>query len=127
MQNNEQSIIRTYKHLCISLDQATNVKTIAEKYLNLRVLTIRAECAPFLVTKLKIKVLPFVVIYKNGKEINRILGFEKLGNDPNNVTVDSLEHFLYANGITNRRIVDHRSIKNHIKALNEDSDDGLDI
>lgn len=108
-------------------DENTNVKVIAEKYLNLKVLTIKAESAPFLVTKLKIKVLPFVAIYKNGKEINRIVGFEKLGNDPNNVSVESLEHFLYANGITNRRIVNYGSIQSRTNPVNEDSDDGLDI
>lgn len=103
------------------------LSVIAEKYFNLKVLTIKAEAAPFLVSKLSIKVLPFVVIYKNGKEINRSVGFEKFGNDPNNVTIESLEQFLYANGITNRRIVNQSSIKSRLKPTKEDSDDELDI
>lgn len=95
--------------------------------MNLKVLIIKAENAPFLVTKLKIKVLPFVVIYKNGKEIDRIVGFEKLGNDPNNISIETLEQFLYACGLTNRKIINYGSIKSRSKPLNEDSDDGLDI
>lgn len=100
---------------------------LAEKHLGIRFIVINASEAPFLVAKLNIKVLPFVVGYVNGKECLRIVGFEKLGNNPNDFQIESLEQIFYMNGIINRKTINFGSIKQKPKDLNQDSDDDLDI
>ncbi|QLL31903.1 hypothetical protein HG536_0C00700 [Torulaspora globosa] len=57
-------------------------------------LRIDVEKCPFLVSKLGIKVLPFVVCYKQGKEVLRIVGFSKLGNNPDHFSLSSLASLL---------------------------------
>ncbi|ODV76699.1 thioredoxin-like protein [Suhomyces tanzawaensis NRRL Y-17324] len=99
---------------------------VAEKHLTLKILRITAESAPFLVTKLGIKVLPFVVIYKKGKELTRTVGFEKFGNDPNTFPVEALERFLIMHNVINRRTINFGSIRSKPQKA-EDDDDDLDI
>ncbi|CAH6718207.1 phosducin-like protein 1 [[Candida] jaroonii] len=103
------------------------LKILAEKHLTLKVLSIKAETATFLVEKLKIKVLPFVVIYKNGKEFDRLVGFEKLGNDPNDFSYDSLETYLIRTGVINRRSIKFTSTKPSSFNDNNDNDEGSDL
>lgn len=88
---------------------------------------IQAKDAPFLVTKLGIKQLPFVVIYKNGKELDRLIGFERLGNDPNNFSIEILEQFLFSRNVINRKTVNFGSIRGSTKPERGDSDDDLDL
>ncbi|CAK7901358.1 phosducin-like protein 1 [[Candida] anglica] len=100
---------------------------LAEKHLTVKFIYVNASETPFLVTKLGIKVLPFVVGYIGGKEALRVVGFEKLGNDPNTFNVEVLEQLLYVHGIINRRTINFGSIKQKTKAVTEDSDDDLDL
>lgn len=66
--------------------------------------------------------LPFVVIYKAGKEIDRLVGFEKLGNDPSDFSYNSLELYLMRMGILNRKTINFASRKNE-----DDLESDLDI
>lgn len=72
---------------------------LASRNLTTKFLTINVQSCPFLVQKLNVKVLPFVVGYKDGVEMLRILGFSLLGNDPNGFKTDNLEKLLYANNL----------------------------
>jgi hypothetical protein len=54
-------------------------------------LKINVENAPFLVTKLKVQVLPCVIAFKDGISVDRIIGFEGLGRTPNTFTTRDLE------------------------------------
>lgn len=104
------------------------LKLLAEKHLTLKILSIKAETATFLVEKLKIKVLPFVVIYKNGKEFDRLVGFEKLGNNPNDFTYDSLESYLIRTGVINRKSIKFTSTRTSSFNNNDnDNDEGSDL
>lgn len=58
--------------------------------------------APFLVTKLKIRVLPCVLAFVDGVSIDRLLGFEGLGNTPDNMTTMGLETRLLSSGVIQR-------------------------
>lgn len=89
--------------------------------------------ASFLVTKLNVKVLPFVVMYLKGQEVDRLVGFSKLGNQPEDFNKDVLENMLYSKGMLNRplnvtflsgRI--NRSRRTN-GASDDDEDDDLDI
>lgn len=89
-------------------------------------LAVTAESAPFLAAKLSIKVLPFVLAYRNGVEVARIVGFEGLalpgGSD---FSVASMEEFLYKHGVIHRRTKNHQS--GRIGAsLSDESDLDLD-
>lgn len=88
---------------CQLMDQ--RLSQVAEKHLTTMFLRISVENSPFLVSKLGIKVLPFVVCYKDGQEILRIVGFSKLGNNPASFTLESLINLLSAKGVINKRIV----------------------
>lgn len=121
--NNELVIVHFYQPnftRCQIMDD--RLKVVAEKHLVIKVLRIMAQDSPFLVAKLNIKVLPLVVIYKNGKELTRIVGFEKLGTDANDFTVQSLEDFLLISGVINKRTINFGSIRGKV----EDQDDDLE-
>jgi len=57
--------------------------------------------APFLVTKLKVQVLPCVIAFVDGVGKDRIIGFEGLGRGDKFTTVD-LEARLLAAGVLTR-------------------------
>lgn len=100
------------------------LKILAEKHLTVKVLAIEAKDAPFLVTKLGIKMLPFVVIYRQGKEVERLVGFEKLGNDANDFKYEALEQFLYSRNVINRKAINFGSIRQRVA---DEDDDDFDI
>lgn len=96
---------------------------LAEKHLALHVLAIPAENASFLVSKLKIKVLPFVVVYRNGQEIARIVGFEGIGGAEDAVTITALETRLIQCGAISRRTINTGTITRNNAAEKDESDD----
>lgn len=96
---------------------------VAEKHVLVTVLAVQAEKTPFLVSKLKIKVLPFVVVYKKGQEITRILGFEGIGPDPGAITVEALEQRLYQCGAINRKTINFASVRGPKAKTEDDSED----
>jgi len=52
---------------------------VCRKYHSTKFIKVDAEKAPFFVTKLKIQVLPCIVMFKKGIAVDRIIGFEELG------------------------------------------------
>lgn len=94
---------------------------VAEKHVSLAILAIPAEKAPFLVAKLKIKVLPFVVVYRGGKEVSRIIGFEGLGSGTD-IQLSTLENKFLLCGAISRRTINGSNSRLTTTA-NEDSDD----
>lgn len=124
--NNEVVLVHFYQpgfKKCQAMNEKLEV--IAEKHLALRILKIQAQEAPFLVTKLNVKVLPLVVIYKNSKELTRIVGFERLGSNLDDFAVEALEQLLLSMNIINRRAVNFASIrsKNQANDCNGSDDD----
>ncbi|KAL3796447.1 hypothetical protein HJC23_004244 [Cyclotella cryptica] len=59
-----------------------HLKVIAEEHYECKFLRIDAAKAPFFVTKFKIRTLPSLFLYENGKEIGRLTGFDGLASDP---------------------------------------------
>ena len=60
------------------------------------------ENAPFLVTKLKVQVLPCVLAFVNGLSVDRIVGFEGLGYTQDTFTTKDLEARLLGSGVIQR-------------------------
>lgn len=100
------------------------LSTLAEKHMKIKVLAITAENALFLVTKLKIKVLPFVLVYKRGQELTRIVGFEGLGSDPSKISWSAFEQKLLNVGAIDRKTINTSQYQSKIiRGKEEDSDD----
>lgn len=55
------------------------------------------EKCPFLVEKLAIKILPCLICFKDGVQLDRLVGFEDLGNS-DNFTTEQLERRLQSTG-----------------------------
>ena len=56
-----------------------HLKGLALKYFDTRFMKVSAPDCPFFVTKLKVKMLPCLVLFSNGVAFDRIVGFEELG------------------------------------------------
>jgi thioredoxin-like negative regulator of GroEL len=69
------------------------------------------EKVPFLVERLKIQVLPCVILFKDGIAVDRVVGFEELGNT-DNFTTRTLERRIAREGV--------------ITLINEDGSTGLE-
>jgi len=83
------------------------------------------ENAPFLVTKLKVQVLPCVLAFVNGVSVDRIVGFEGLGYTQDTFTTKDLEARLLNSGVIQRAKAtgDAGGIRFAVKAPKEESDD----
>ncbi|KAI9324877.1 thioredoxin-like protein [Zopfochytrium polystomum] len=57
----------------------THISTLAAKHFRTRFVKIDVDNCPFLVTKLHIQVLPCVISFVKGISVDRIVGFEELG------------------------------------------------
>ena len=59
-----------------------HLKLVAPMHLSCKFLRIDAEKAPFFVAKLQIRTLPALLVFRNGKAVDRLTGFDKLAIDP---------------------------------------------
>lgn len=107
---------------------------LAQKHLSTKFIKINADNCPFLVKKLNIKVLPFLIGYYKGKEVMRLIGFSKLGNNPDEFPIESLEFQLRLAGLldstfelSHQNAVHNKNNQNdrYFKGNNSESD--LDI
>lgn len=84
---------------------------------------------PFLVTKLKIQVLPAVLAFIDGIVVDRIIGFEGLGRLPDSFTTRDLEaRLIRANVLVRSKVGEEEQRltaqrKKETKEVNEDEDD----
>lgn len=56
-----------------------HLSILSQRYLGTRFAKLNAAKTPFFVQKLQIKVLPTIVLFKNGVAIDRVVGFDELG------------------------------------------------
>lgn len=80
------------------------------------------ENAPFLVTKLKIQVLPCVVAFVDGVSVDRIVGFEGLGFGEDDFKTKDLEGRLLAAGVLFRAKTIKEDQSNGIQDDDDDDD-----
>jgi hypothetical protein len=71
---------------------------LAQKHFDTRFVKISVDNAPFLVTKLNVRVLPCVISFVDGISVGRIVGFEGLGTGDKFTTKD-LESRLLQCGV----------------------------
>ncbi|OCL09645.1 thioredoxin-like protein [Glonium stellatum] len=81
------------------------LESLALRHYDTRFLRINVENAPFLVTKLKVQVLPCVLAFVDGISVDRIVGFEGLGRSADTFTTRDLEaRLLRANVLVRAKI-----------------------
>ncbi|KAF7874870.1 hypothetical protein EAF04_002044 [Stromatinia cepivora] len=103
----------------------THLSTLAPKHLDTRFLKIDVENAPFLVTKLNVKILPCVLVFIDGRSVDRIVGFEGLGYTPDTFTTKDLESRLLASGVIKRQTTSNTLYLDK-KAKKQEEEDGDD-
>ncbi|KAG8628668.1 hypothetical protein KVT40_002533 [Elsinoe batatas] len=111
---------------CRTMDQKLEV--LAPKHFDTRFASINVENAPFLVTKLKIQVLPCVIAFVKGVATDRIIGFEGIGARPDSFSVQDLEARLLATGVLvrSKMTAEDEGSRRTNRAPVEDEDDDWD-
>lgn len=103
-----------------------HLEYLAPRHFDTRFVKINVDNAPFLVTKLKVQILPCVISFIDGLGVDRILGFEGLGNGDKFTTKD-LEARLFASGVLVRTKLADGGLKLLSKGSNQkeaDEEDG---
>lgn len=106
-----------------------HLKALATKHLDTKFIKLDAENAPFFVTKLGIKTLPCVVLFRKGIAVDRLVGFQDLGGK-DDFSSKGLENLLIKKGIisekkSNEKDEDHydESRRRTVRSsMNDDSD-----
>lgn len=82
-----------------------HLNTLAEQHLEARICRIDVENAPFLVTRLSVKVLPCVIAFKDGISVDKVIGFEGLGSRGDSFETSQLEKRLAKVGVLDESFV----------------------
>ncbi|XP_070565704.1 uncharacterized protein [Ptychodera flava] len=106
---------------CSIIDE--HLEKLAPKHFSTKFAKISVEVAKFFVDKLKIKVLPALICFKEGKIVDRIVGFEELGNT-DSFTTENLERRLAKSGIIT--LPDVPAGGNSLLGYKKKDDDGYD-
>lgn len=105
------------------------VQLLAPKHFDTRFISVNVENAPFLVTRLKIQVLPCVICFVKGVSTDRLIGFEGIGYKPDTFTLPELEaRLLRAKVLVRAKMYDddEEYQRNRNKNIQEDEDSGDD-
>ncbi|KAI9746588.1 MAG: hypothetical protein M1818_000301 [Claussenomyces sp. TS43310] len=101
-----------------------HLEELAKKHFDTRFLKMSVENAPFLVTKLKVQVLPCVLAFVDGVSVDRIIGFEGLGYTQDTFTTKDLEARLLASGVVLRaKAQGDASVKFGMRAAKKEESD----
>ncbi|OCK77260.1 thioredoxin-like protein [Lepidopterella palustris CBS 459.81] len=104
-----------------------HLESLAPKHYETRLLRINVTNCPFLVTKLKIQVLPCVLAFVNGVAVDRIIGFEGLGRSPDNFTTRDLEaRLIIAGALVRPKVEKQLGFKERGKKRADEEDEGDD-
>ncbi|KAJ6852683.1 thioredoxin domain-containing protein PLP3B-like isoform X1 [Iris pallida] len=82
-----------------------HLKALAPVHIDTKFIKLDAENAPFFVTKLGVKTLPCVILFRKGVAFDRIVGFQDLG-AKDDFTTRTLENLLKRKGIIDERKVE---------------------
>ncbi|KAL2926606.1 Thioredoxin domain-containing protein PLP3B [Bienertia sinuspersici] len=104
-----------------------HLKALAPKYLDTKFLKLDAENAPFFISKLAIKTLPCVILFRKGIAVDRLVGFQDLG-AKDDFSTKTLENLLTKKGMIKEKEKDEdeeymESKRTSVRSsLNHDSD-----
>lgn len=86
---------------CRILDK--HLAVLAPQYFETKFVKIHAPDAPFFCLKLKVQVLPCVIMFRNGVAFDRLVGFEELGFGKDDFKTAHLEMRLGVTGILKKK------------------------
>ncbi|KAG0080036.1 hypothetical protein BGZ93_007011 [Podila epicladia] len=110
---------------CMIVDK--HLEELAKKHIKTKFVKIKVENAPFLVEKLQVKVLPCVISFTDGLAVDRLIGFEELGNTDNFSTTMLELRYKTVGVIEDDKKVDKRNLKKKsIFGRDYGSDEGTD-
>ncbi|KAF9336834.1 hypothetical protein BG006_007205 [Podila minutissima] len=110
---------------CMIVDK--HLEALAKKHIKTKFVKIKVENAPFLVEKLQVKVLPCVISFIDGMAVDRLIGFEELGNTDNFSTTMLELRYKTVGVIEDDKKVDKRNLnKKSIFGRDYGSDEGTD-
>jgi hypothetical protein len=98
-----------------------HLKKICIEHIEARFVKINAEKAPFFVGKLQIKMLPTIVCFIDGVAVDRIVGFEELGNKDDFPTLAMTRRLVQAKVLKAKRKEEKPGF--HMKAGKNDSEE----
>ena len=78
-----------------------HLKAIAPQHLSCKFLRLDAEKAPFFISKLQVQTLPTLIVFKEGKPVDRLTGFAGLAvdaNEPDRWHTGRLQQWLASTG-----------------------------
>ncbi|XP_004509487.2 thioredoxin domain-containing protein PLP3B-like [Cicer arietinum] len=75
-----------------------HLKSLSSKHIDSKFIRLDAENAPFFITKLAIKTLPCVILFRQGVAVDRLVGFQDLGGK-DDFSTNALEVLLIKKGI----------------------------
>ncbi|KAI5067017.1 hypothetical protein GOP47_0017545 [Adiantum capillus-veneris] len=79
-----------------------HLKILAPKYFDTKFIRVDAENAPFFVSKLAIKTLPCVILFRDGVAFDRLVGFHDLGG-VDDFSTSTLENWLLRKAVLTRK------------------------
>ncbi|KAG0016265.1 hypothetical protein BGZ81_011317 [Podila clonocystis] len=110
---------------CMIVDK--HLEALAKKHIKTKFVKIKVEDAPFLVEKLQVKVLPCVISFTDGVAVDRLIGFEELGNTDNFSTTMLELRYKTVGVIEDDKKADKRNLKKKsIFGRDYGSDEGTD-
>jgi len=99
-----------------------HIKIISSKHFETKFVKINVENSPFLVDKLKIQILPCIISFIDGISVDRIVGFDDLGNT-DSFTTAALEFRLSQSGIIKKLEASKKPERKTIFGFSENSND----
>lgn len=117
-------------HRCAIMDG--HLEQLAPLHFDTRFLRINVENAPFLVTKLKVQVLPCIIAFRKSVSIDRIIGFEGLGYSEDTFSTKDLERRLVRSGalvrekLTEGQEAGFHDMRNRSPQADDEDDDDWD-
>lgn len=79
-----------------------HLKSLAPRHMDTKIIKLDAENAPFFVTKLGVKTLPCVILFRKGIAVDRLIGFQDMGGKDDFAT-RTLEALLIKKGIVSEK------------------------
>merc|ERR1711998_668728 len=100
-----------------------HLRELAKKHLSCKFLTLDAEKAPFFITKLAIRMLPTVIVFKDGVVAEQFSGFDEMGGK-DDFRTEVMEHWFSKAGcvIMKKKDVD-KALEGSDEDENSDEDD----
>jgi thioredoxin-like negative regulator of GroEL len=106
------------------------IQSLAPAHYEARLLKINVDNCPFLVTRLKVQVLPCIIAFVDGIGVDRVIGFEGLGRTPDSFTTRDLEaRLIRANVLTRSKVGEEEEAQRVARKRdinNDENDDDWD-